>query len=107
MWIAVLAVVAALLAVVAALVPASAQSQSRPSTVTMACSQAARLVAGHGAIVLGTGGSTFDRFVTDRRFCAINQTTEPAWLPTADTPQCFVGYRCKEPTSEHEGDNRS
>ena len=81
----------------------SVQAQARPSSVTMTCAQAAQLVAAHGAILLGTGGATFDRFVTDRRFCAINQTTEPAWVPTSDTPQCFVGYRCKEPTSEHEG----
>ena len=99
MWIAVLIVVAAL-------VSTCAQAQTRPSTVTMTCAQAARLVASQGAIVLGTGGSTFDRFVTDRRFCAINQTTEPAWVPAADNLQCFVGYRCKEPTSEHEGDSR-
>jgi hypothetical protein len=94
------------LALVAALIPTCAQAQARPSTVTMTCAQAARLVTSQGAIVLGTGGSTFDRFVTDRRFCAINQTTEPAWVPAADNLQCFVGYRCKEPTSEHEGDSR-
>jgi hypothetical protein len=97
MWIAVLALIAAL-------VSASAEAQPRPSTVAMTCPQAAHLVAARGAIVLGTGGFTFDRFVTDRRFCTINQTTEPAWVPTSDQPQCFVGYRCKEPTSEHEGD---
>ena len=94
------------LALVAALIPTCAWAQARPSTVTMACAQAARLVTSQGAIVLGTGGSTFDRFVTDRRFCAINQATDPAWVPAADNPQCFVGYRCKEPTSEHEGDSR-
>jgi hypothetical protein len=97
MWTAVLIVAAALI---------STCAQARPSTVTMTCAQAARLVTSQGAIVLGTGGLTFDRFVTDRRFCAINQTTEPAWVPAADNPQCFVGYRCKEPTSEHEGDSR-
>src|SRR4029453_5324952 len=99
MWIAVLIVAAAL-------IPTCAQALARPSTVTMPCAQAARLVGSHGAIVLGTGGSTFDRFVTDRRFCAINQTTEPAWVPAFDKPQCFVGYPCKEPTSEH-ADNSS
>jgi hypothetical protein len=99
MWIAVLIVVAAL-------VSTCAQAQTRPSTVTMTCAQAARLVTSQSAIVLGTGGSTFDRFVTDRRFCALTQTTEPAWVPASDNPQCFVGYRCKEPTSEHEGNSR-
>lgn len=97
----------AVLTLILPLAATDADAQPRPSTVAMTCAQAAGLVASRGAIVLGTGGFTFDRFVTDRRFCAINQTTEPAWAPTADTPQCFVGYRCKEPASEHEGDSRN
>jgi hypothetical protein len=35
-------------------------------------------------------------FVADRRFCLSTEVTEPAWVPAGDTPQCFVGYRCKE-----------
>jgi hypothetical protein len=73
-----------------------ALAQPRPSSVAMSCRQAAGLVASHGAIVLGTGGHTYDRFVADRRFCLRTETTEPAWVPAGDTPQCFVGYRCKE-----------
>src|SRR5215204_6927183 len=92
------------LALAAGLISTSAVAQPRPSTVDMRCAQAAGTVAARGAIVLGTGGFTYDRFVSDRRFCAITETTEPAWVPAADTPHCFVGYRCKEPTSEHSGD---
>jgi hypothetical protein len=73
-----------------------ALAQGRPSSVAMSCRQAAGLVASRGAIVLGTGGHTYDRFVADRRFCLRTETTEPAWVPAGDTPQCFVGYRCKE-----------
>ena len=73
-----------------------ALAQSRPSTVAMSCRQAAGLVASQGAIVLGTGGYTYDRFVADRRFCLRSEITEPAWVPAGDTPQCFVGYRCRE-----------
>jgi hypothetical protein len=87
-----------------ALIATGAVAQPRPSTVNMLCGQAAAIVAARGAIVLGTGGFTYDRFVADRRFCAITQTTEPAWVPTADMPQCFVGYRCKEPNTEPRGD---
>ncbi len=74
----------------------NAIAQPRPSSVAVSCRQAAGLVASHGAIVLGTGGHTYDRFVADRRFCLITEVTEPAWVPAGDTPQCFVGYRCKE-----------
>ena len=88
------------LAVAAALDVSPVAAQPRPSTVAMKCAQAAGLVASRGAIVLGTGGFTYDRFVVDRRYCAITETTEPAWVPAADTPECFVGYRCKEPERE-------
>ena len=74
----------------------TAAAQPRPSSVQMSCRQAAGLVASQGALVLGTGGFTYDRFVADRRFCLRTEVTEAAWVPTADTPQCFVGYRCKE-----------
>jgi hypothetical protein len=84
------------LAVTFSLLAASAIAQPRPSSVTMSCRQAAGLVASRGAVVLGTGGYTYDRFVSDTRFCLRTEMTEAVWIPAADTPQCFVGYRCKE-----------
>ena len=72
-----------------------AMAQHRPATTAMGCRQAAGLVASSGAIVLGTGGNTYDRFVSDARFCLRTEMTEPVWVPAADTSQCFVGYRCK------------
>jgi hypothetical protein len=78
------------------LVATSAGAQPRASSVAMSCGQARNVVASSGAIVLGTGGHTYDRFVADRRFCLYSEVTEPAWVPTADTRQCFIGYRCKE-----------
>jgi hypothetical protein len=85
-----------LVSLAVSLVATSALAQPRPSSVAMSCRQAAGLVASHGALVLGTGGFTYDRFVTDHRFCLRTESTQPAWVPTRDTPQCFVGYRCKE-----------
>jgi hypothetical protein len=76
----------------------SAMAQPRLSTTAMSCNQAAGLVASRGAVVLGTGGYTYDRFVSDHRFCLRTETTDPAWVPAGDTPQCFVGYRCRERT---------
>ncbi len=83
------------LALAATLVPTGAIAQPRPSTVDLRCAHATAIVAARGAVVLSTGGSTYDRFVSDSRFCTFAQTTVPAWVPAADTPQCFVGYRCK------------
>jgi hypothetical protein len=89
-----------LLAAVVSLQATTLAAQPRPSTVAMSCRQAAGLVASAGGIVLGTGGYTYDRFVRDRGFCLITETTEPAWVPARDNPQCFVGYRCREAMSK-------
>jgi hypothetical protein len=78
------------------LLATGAAAQHRPSTVAMGCAQARNVVASSGGIVLGTGGYTYDRFVADRRFCLLTEATDPAWVPTADSRQCFIGYRCKE-----------
>lgn len=72
-----------------------AAAQSRPSSPTRPCSVNRQSVMANGALVLGTGGYTYDRFVRDRSFCQPDEYTEPAWVPSRDTPSCFVGYRCK------------
>jgi hypothetical protein len=71
-----------------------AVAQSRPSTLAMTCGQARSVVASRGAAVLSTGQFTYDRFVSGRNFCEINETIEPVWVPTRDSPQCPIGYRC-------------
>ena len=69
-------------------------AQPRPSTINIPCRTSQQLVFSRGAIVLGTGGFSYDRFVRDRNFCEFNEYIQPAWVPSLDTPQCFVGYRC-------------
>ncbi len=73
----------------------SAQAQPRPMTPAMACAQAQQLVLRNGAIVLGTGTYTYDRYVRDLSFCQIDESLRSAWVPARDTPQCFVGYVCR------------
>ena len=89
-----------------ALLTTSALAQQRPSTPLMSCSAAGRLVASQGAIVRGTGPQTYDRFVRDVGFCERDETTEPLYAPAADTPQCFVGYRCKSLSQERGSGSR-
>ncbi len=88
----------ALLLLAAATLPATA----RPATYAMSCDQARAVVARAGGIVLSTSPTTYDRFVRDRRFCLGGQAVEPAWERTLDTPQCPIGYRCKEPERLHD-----
>jgi hypothetical protein len=83
--------------VTASLTLATAEAQPRPSTTLMTCAEATRLVSSRGAIVLGTGGQTYDRFVADRSFCEITEAVRRGLAPTRDAPQCLVGYRCYEP----------
>jgi hypothetical protein len=71
------------------------QAQQRPFTPAMSCGQARQIVFSRGAAVLGTGTYTYDRYVRDRGFCQIDESIEPAWVPTRDTPQCPIGYRCR------------
>lgn len=73
----------------------AAAAQARPSTVSRPCVASQRDVQRNGAIVLGTGGYTYDRFVADRRFCQFDEFLDPAWVPSRDVEACFVGYRCK------------
>lgn len=80
---------------VAAMLASPAFAQSRPSTVERSCEASRALVARNGAIVLGTGGFTYDRFVASRNFCQFDEILDPAFVPSGDTAQCFVGYRCK------------
>ncbi len=72
-----------------------ALAQPRPSTPERSCAANRQNVAARGAIVLGTGGHTYDRFVRDRSFCEHGDYLEPAFVPSRDTDACFVGYRCK------------
>ena len=82
-----------------------AAAQSRPDTTRMSCAAARALVTRQGAIVLGTGHSLydhnapslFDRYVVSRAYCMSTQVTEPAFVPTADNRQCFIGYTCRNP----------
>ncbi len=73
----------------------AALAQSRPSTVNRPCAVNRQSVAANGAIVLGTGGFTYDRFVRNRSFCQFDEFVEPAWVRARDTASCFIGYRCK------------
>jgi hypothetical protein len=76
------------------LLATAAFAQSRPSTLRMSCAQAQGLVASRGSIVLSTGPYTFNRFVAGGGFCFLGEVAEAEWVRTADSPQCFIGYKC-------------
>lgn len=71
------------------------QAQQRLSTLGLTCGQAQQIIRSRGAAVLSTGAHTYDRFVSDRSFCEFDEGLELALVPTRDTPQCPIGYRCQ------------
>jgi hypothetical protein len=73
----------------------NALAQGRPDTTRLACSAANRLVAQSGAVVLTTGPDLYDRFVNSEGFCSLDQIAKPAFVRSADKPQCFIGYTCE------------
>lgn len=73
-------------------------AEARPSSLDLTCVKAQGLVAAQGAIVLGTGGYTYDRFVRHAGFCQATEIGRRAFVPTRDTPRCFIGYTCFEPS---------
>jgi hypothetical protein len=79
---------------------AGAQAQARPSTVELPCNASRELVFAQGSVVLGTGGMTYDRFVRDRTFCEVTEYAQSAYVPSRETPACFIGYRCKQAPRE-------
>jgi hypothetical protein len=80
---------------VAGLVCASATGAlARPSTTTLTCAAAKALVERSGAIVLGTGGQTYDRFVRFESLCPLGYSARPAFAPTRDNRQCYIGFYC-------------
>lgn len=75
-------------------------AQGRPDSLRMSCASARNLVSTRGAVVLGTGRDLYDRYVATQGFCQRDEIAKPAWTPTADTRQCFVGYRCERVDDE-------
>jgi hypothetical protein len=74
----------------------SALGQVAGTTLAMSCGQAAAFVRAQGAAVLRTGPNTYDRYVSGPGACLRGQQPFPAWVRTADSVQCFIGYRCRE-----------
>ena len=90
--------------VLAVLAAHAASAQERVPAPALPCARVAGIVQARGAAVLSTGPYTYDRVVRDQGFCEFETTAAPAFVPSADNPQCFAGYRCRQ---TNRGENRS
>jgi hypothetical protein len=64
------------------LLATAATAQVRPPTSQRTCSANRRLVMRDGAE------------------CTVDQFPEPAWVPSSNNPQCFIGYRFKDGSAD-------
>ncbi|MBB4301137.1 hypothetical protein GGD81_000152 [Rhodobium orientis] len=85
---------AAMVAFLFCLAGSGAAAAPRANTTAMTCTEAQTLVAGSGAVVLATSTFLYYRFVSSEAQCPREQVTRPAFVPTADDPECPIGYRC-------------
>jgi hypothetical protein len=74
----------------------TAAAAARPYAPKMSCRSLQSMMAARGAVVVSTGPDLYDRFVKDSRYCERTQRTEAAWIKSADNPECFIGYTCRE-----------
>lgn len=80
----------AMTAAVLAAMAVPALAQGRPDARAMTCDQILGLIDQRGAAVLTTGQYTYDRYVADRRFCMMEETTRKVSITTRDTDRCRV-----------------
>lgn len=64
----------------------------------MTCAQARSLVRSNGAVVLWQTEDLYDRYVVHQGYCDRDETTRPAYVSTADSNWCFIGYTCVRQT---------
>jgi hypothetical protein len=89
-----------LLALALTAIATAATAQVGPPTSQRPCSANRQLVLKEGAVVLDTGPNTYARFVKSAAGCLVDQFPEPAWVPSSNNPQCFIGYRCRDSSDE-------
>ena len=81
-------------AVTLVLFSSAASAQSRPSTTTLTCGQAQSFVASRVSVLMNTGPSTYDTFVSGSVGCSGGNFAEPSWVRTRDNPECAL-YVCR------------
>lgn len=82
------------------LVAGAAFAQGGPNASTMSCAAAQQMVKQQGAVVLWNGPNVLGRYVSGQEYCDINTFIAPAWIQTADNPQCLVGNYCQQQNNQ-------
>ena len=89
-------VAAGLAAIGLAAMPGLAPAQERPYAPSMTCAALKATVDRLGDVVVATSANAYETVHRDSGACTDEVTAVPAFQPTADVPQCFAGYRCRD-----------
>lgn len=73
---------------------AQAMISNKVDTSQHSSSQLQQMIQDRGSLILQTGPGLFDRYVSNRGQCGSHEETRAAYVPTADSNNAFVGYRC-------------
>lgn len=71
---------------------ADAQTR-RVNALSLTCDQARSMISQQGAVIMSTGRNTFDRYVSNRSYCQVNEVAKSDFIPTKDNAKCPV-RRC-------------
>ena len=77
-------------------IPATVRAQVQFDGRSVPCGQLAAVVQSRGAVVISTGSSAYDRYVSGSQFCVRPEIAVPVWISTRDVTQCPVGYVCRD-----------
>jgi len=72
----------------------SVAAEARPSLYTMSCAQAQAFVQRQGSVVANTGPMTYEKFVSNGKYCDRTQRAVSAHVQTRDNAQCRIDYKC-------------
>ena len=84
------------LALCFSIVAGAAGAQERPYTPGMSCQAAQAVVARQRDITVASSANAYEMVHHESGACGREMTALPAFEPTLDNAQCFVGYRCRE-----------
>lgn len=80
--------------------PAGAGAQGRLQTRSLTCPALKALVAKAGTAILASSEFVYETVHSNGGDCQQDETSAPAYEPTSDERDCFVGWRCKQRNSD-------
>ena len=78
----------------------AALAQGRTDTRALTCAAVKAVVARDRDVVLASSETAYETVHRDNMACASDETGTPAFIPSADEPSCFAGWRCKQRSND-------